>query len=127
MIGAVLGPYRVLEEIGKGGMGTVYRGVDTRLNRSVAIKILSGSDDTPSHRFLQEARAASALNHANIVHVYDIGSTDATHYIVMEFVDGETLHNVVAGKGLALKTAIEYALQITAALATAHTAGIVHR
>src|SRR5437660_1051169 len=110
MIGADLGPYRILEKIGEGGMGAVYRGVDTRLNRPVAIKILSCAGDSgPRQRFLQEARAASALNHPHIVHVYDIGSTDDADYIVMEFVDGETLHDTIAGKGLPLKTALEHA------------------
>jgi Tol biopolymer transport system component len=109
-------------------MGAVYRGLDTRLNRPVAIKILSGTGNSgPRQRFLQEARAASALNHPHIVHVYDIGSTDDTDYIVMEFVDGETLHDAIAGKGLPLKSVLEQAIQIADALATAHAAGIVHR
>src|SRR5271169_6104632 len=114
-IGDKLGPYEILEPIGKGGMGEVYRARDTRLNREVAVKV---SAERFSERFEREARAIAALNHPNICHLYDVGP----NYLVMEFVEGQPL------KGpLPLDTALKYARQIADALEAAHEKGIVHR
>src|ERR1700747_1279351 len=98
--GSKLGPYEILAPLGAGGMGEVYRARDTRLKREVAVKVLSAamaSDADRRKRFEQEARSASALNHSNIVTIYDIGATDETVYIAMELVDGRTLRELVHG------------------------------
>jgi tetratricopeptide (TPR) repeat protein len=122
--------YRLEEAIGHGGMGEVYRAVDTRLQRPVAIKLMRDNKGEVAQavaRFLREARAASALNHPNIVVVHDIGETDdGRHYIVQEFIDGVTLRNQMTGQ-LALPTVLDVGRQIAKALAAAHAAGIVHR
>src|SRR5215469_13833607 len=99
MIGHTLGHYKIEEKLGEGGMGVVYRAVDTRLGRVVAIKVVGASaaiDADRKSRFFQEARAASALNHPHIITIYDIGAADGADYIVMEFVSGKTL-DAVAG------------------------------
>src|SRR6202045_705847 len=114
-IGDKLGPYEILEPIGKGGMGEVYRARDTRLNREVAVKV---SAERFSERFEREARAIAALNHPNICHLYDVGP----NYLVMELVKGETLHGP-----LPVETALNYAKQIADALEAAHEKGITHR
>jgi eukaryotic-like serine/threonine-protein kinase len=130
VIGQVLGHYRIEAKLGEGGMGVVYRAFDTHLDRPVAIKILR-ADATSSperkRRFVQEAKAASALNHPNIVHIYDISSTDGTDFIAMEFVAGKTLDQLIGKSGLPLKDTLKYSIQIADALARAHAAGIVHR
>ena len=130
MIGQSLGHYRIEAKLGEGGMGVVYRAFDTHLDRPVAIKILR-ADATASperkRRFVQEAKAASALNHPNIIHIYDISSSDGTDYIAMEFVDGKTLDQLIGKSGLPLKETLKYSIQIADALARAHAAGIVHR
>ncbi len=130
MIGQALGHYRIEAKLGEGGMGVVYRAFDTHLDRPVAIKILR-ADATASperrRRFQQEAKAASALNHPNIVHIYDISSSGATDYIAMEFVDGKTLDRLIGKNGLVLPDLLKYAIQVADALARAHAAGIVHR
>jgi eukaryotic-like serine/threonine-protein kinase len=111
-------------------MGTVYRALDTRLGRPVAIKALPPEatiDLERKKRFIQEARAASALNHPNIITIYDIDTADGVDFIAMECVDGKTLQQLIGRKGLPLSEALQYAVQITDALATAHAAGIVHR
>ena len=122
--------YRLEELIGRGGMGEVFRAVDTRLQRPVAIKLMRdtrGEAESAVHRFLREARAASALNHPNIVVVHDIGETaDGRHYIVQEFIDGVTLRAMMT-EVLPLATLVDLGRQIARALAAAHTAGIVHR
>jgi Tol biopolymer transport system component len=126
--GERLGPYEIVAPIGAGGMGEVYRAIDPRLHRAVAIKILGGASSPDSRaRFLQEARAASGLNHPNIVQVYDVGSTDGTDFIVMELVEGATLLQAIGPKGLDTAAALDYAIQIADGLAAAHTAGVVHR
>jgi serine/threonine protein kinase len=130
MIGKTLGPYRVTEKLGEGGMGVVYKAVDTRLDRSVAIKVLpvnSVAQSDRKRRFVQEAKSASALNHPGIVHVYDIGDADGVDFIAMEYVDGTTLHELIGKKGLSVSQAVPVAVQIADALAAAHAAGIVHR
>jgi Tol biopolymer transport system component len=130
MIGTRLGPYQITEPLGAGGMGQVFRATDTRLNRSVAIKILSRNkvaDPERKRRFWQEARAASALNHPNIVTLYDIASDSGVEYLVMEFVPGKSLDKLITPKGLPLAEALSYARQIAGGLAAAHAAGIVHR
>src|SRR4051794_1203822 len=130
MIGQALGHYRIESKLGEGGMGVVYRAFDTHLDRPVAIKILP-ADATASperkRRFVQEAKAASALNHPNIVHIYDISSSDGTDFIAMEFVPGKTLDQLIGKSGLPFKDTLRYSIQIADALARAHSAGIVHR
>ena len=130
MIGQSLGHYRIEAKLGEGGMGVVYRAFDTHLDRAVAIKILR-ADATSSperkRRFVQEAKAASALNHPNIVHIYDISSSDGTDFIAMEFVPGKTLDQLIGKCGLPLRDTLKYSIQIADALARAHSAGIVHR
>jgi Tol biopolymer transport system component len=128
--GAQLGPYKLEAQLGAGGMGEVFRATDTRLHRTVAIKILPHdkvADPERKRRFLQEARAASALNHPNIVTLHDIASDSGIDYLVMEFVPGASLDKLITPKGLPLAEASNYAQQIASALAAAHAAGIVHR
>src|SRR5579872_5820617 len=130
MIGQALGHYRIEAKLGEGGMGVVYRAFDTHLDRPVAIKILRADATTSPERrrrFQQEAKAASALNHPNIVHIYDISSSGGTDYIAMEFVDGKTLDRLIGKSGLVLSDALKYAIQVADALARAHAARIVHR
>src|SRR5713226_4728670 len=128
--GTKLGPYDVQSLLGSGGMGEVYRARDTRLGRSVAIKILpSNLALDPEHldRFEQEARSASALNHPNIVTIYERGQDGSTHYIAMELVEGKTLRELLAFGLLPIRKAIEIAAQVADGLAKAHEAGIAHR
>ena len=122
--------YEIVREIGRGGMGVVYQARDPRLDRHVAIKVLppeSVADPTRKQRFVQEARAASALNHPNIVTVYEIDSDNGVDLMVMEHVEGAPLDRLIPAKGLPPSTALTYAIQIADALATAHEAGILHR
>src|SRR5271170_3126612 len=133
MIGKTLRSYRIESKLGAGGMGVVYKAVDSHLDRTAAIKVLVGSAVSADRerRFIQEARTASSLNHANIVTIYDIDTQEIdgqpVHYIAMEYVAGETLDHLIGRKGLRVRTALKYAAQIADALATAHAAGIVHR
>jgi serine/threonine protein kinase len=111
-------------------MGEVYRGRDPRLGRDVAIKVLpsnASSDPGRLHRFAQEARAAAALNHPNILAVYDVGVHDGAPYIVSELLDGKTLREHLSDGPIAVRTTIDYAVQIARGLAAAHEKGIVHR
>jgi eukaryotic-like serine/threonine-protein kinase len=128
--GSQLGPYEILAPLGSGGMGEVYKARDVHLGREVAIKTIASKravNDERRQRFLQEARAASALNHPGIVTIYDISRSGEVDYIVMEYVRGRTLDRVIGKHGLGVQEAIRYALQIADALSRAHTAGIVHR
>src|ERR1700680_4224840 len=128
--GTRLGPYEVVAPLGAGGMGKVYRARDTRLDRSVAIKILSAAfsaDCDRLDRFEQEARSASALNHPNIVTIYELGQDGSTHYIAMELVEGRPLRKLLLDGMLPIQKAIEIAAQIAEGLARAHEAGIAHR
>jgi serine/threonine protein kinase len=130
MIGQALGHYRIEAKLGEGGMGVVYRALDTHLDRPVAIKILRADPTTSperKYRFVQEAKAASALNHPNIIHIYDISSSGDTDFIAMEFVAGKTLHQLIGKNDLSLRDTLKYSIQIADALARAHSAGIVHR
>src|SRR5215510_2017612 len=126
--GTRLGPYEIVAPIGAGGMGEVYRARDPRLGREVAIKVLSATlsiDPERLQRFEQEARAAAALNHPNILAVYDIGSHESAPYIVSELLAGQTLRETMGG--LSIRKALDYAIQIAQGLAAAHEKGIVHR
>src|ERR1051326_3191438 len=128
--GTELGPYRVSERIGSGGMGEVYKAHDTRLGREVALKVLPEvlmSDPGRRARFVSEARTASRLNHPNCVTVYDIGEQDGRVFIAMEYVEGKTLDAVIPRAGLPLGETLKYAIPIAAALTKAHAAGIIHR
>jgi serine/threonine protein kinase/Tol biopolymer transport system component len=130
MIGKVLGHYRVIEKIGSGGMGEVYRASDQRLGRDVALKILKPSlahDQDRLRRFEQEARAAAALSHPNIVAIYDIGMHDGAPYIVSELLEGQTLRERLHNGPIPRRQAIDYARQIAQGLTAAHEKRIVHR
>src|SRR5580693_4294622 len=128
--GAKLGPYEVQSLLGSGGMGEVYRARDTRLDRTVAIKVLPqyrSSDPQRRQRFEREARAISALNHPNICHLYDVGSQDGTDYLVMEYLEGETLAARLRRGALPLTETLAIGSTIAEALGVAHKQGIVHR
>ncbi len=127
--GTRLGPYEIIAAIGRGGMGEVYRAVDTRLKRQVAVKILPAGNDNPEfrERFDREARAVAALSHPNIVAIHDVGVHDGIAYAAIELLEGETLRARIGGAPLALATAVDYAAQIGRGLAAAHDRGIVHR
>ena len=133
MIGKSLRSYRIEAKLGAGGMGVVYKAVDSRLGRTAAIKILSTGALNAEHerRFVQEAKAASSLNHPNIVTIYDIDTQEIdgkpVPYIAMEYVAGDTLDHLIGRKGLRIRDVLKYASQIADALAAAHAAGIVHR
>jgi serine/threonine protein kinase len=130
MIGQMLSHYRIVEKIGAGGMGDVYKAHDSRLDRHVAIKVLReelASDPERLKRFEQEARAASALDHPNIITIHDIAESDGVHYIVMQYVEGQTLRELLAEGPLSLEKLLDMAKQIAEGLAKAHEAGILHR
>jgi serine/threonine protein kinase/tetratricopeptide (TPR) repeat protein len=130
MIGRTISHYEITEKLGEGGMGVVYKARDSRPKRFVALKVLPAekvTDPERKQRFVQEARAASALNHPNIVTVYDIDQSDGIDFIAMEYVEGKTLDALIGRKGLKLNEALKYSIQIADALAKAHAVGIVHR
>src|SRR5215831_19040178 len=119
MIGKTISHYRILEKLGEGGMGVVYKARDTHLDRLVAIKVLPPekvADPERKRRFVQEAKSASALNHPNIITIYDIASESGTDFISMEYVPGKPLNQLITRKGLPLGEALSYAVQIADAL-----------
>src|SRR5882672_10928164 len=125
-----IGPYRIVRELGAGGMGRVYLGHDKRLNRPVAVKLLShygAAEEERIRRFRKEAFAASALNHPNILTIYEIGDFQGQNYIATEFIDGVTLRARLGDGELSLAMALEIAIQVASALSAAHEAAIVHR
>src|SRR3984893_11437329 len=126
MIGQTIGHYEIVEKLGQGGMGVVYKARDMQLDRFVALKILlpdKVANPERKLRFVQEAKAASALNHPNIVTIHEIGSEDGAAFIVMEFIAGRTLDRVIPRGGLKLAELLKYAIPIADALARAHAAG----
>jgi eukaryotic-like serine/threonine-protein kinase len=130
MTGRTISHYSVEEKLGEGGMGVVYKALDIRLDRFIALKILPAdkvADPDRKRRFIQEAKAASALNHPNIITIHDIDQADGVDFIAMEHVDGKTLDHVIPRNGMRLSELLKYAIQIAGALSRAHAAGIIHR
>jgi serine/threonine protein kinase len=130
VIGKTISHYSILEKLGEGGMGVVYKARDTHLDRLVAVKVLPAekvADPERKQRFVKEAKAASSLNHPNIITIYDIGQAEGVDFISMECVNGKTLDQLIPRRGMRLNEALKCAVQIADALARAHSAGIVHR
>ncbi|HYJ85682.1 MAG TPA: serine/threonine-protein kinase, partial [Pyrinomonadaceae bacterium] len=130
MIGTTLGNYKILEKLGAGGQGTVYKAVDSKLGRTVVIKVLPEeltAKQANLKRFEREARLASALDHPNICTIFDLNVIDDVHFIAMQYVPGRNVRQLVNGRPLDLSSALSIALQVTDALAAAHSQGIIHR
>src|SRR5262249_25601393 len=130
MEGRAIGYYKIDSLLGAGGMGEVYLAKDTRLGRRVAVKLLPHEftqDRERVQRFQREARAASALNHPNIITIFEVGQTEGAYFIVTEFIDGQTLRQRIKGSTMKLRESLEVATQVAGALVAAHEAGIIHR
>src|SRR5260370_24821335 len=130
MIGGKLGNYRILEKIGAGGQGTVYKATDTKLGRSVVIKVLPPeltAKEANLKRFEREARLASSLDHPNICTIFDMDEAGGLHFITMQYVEGRNVRQLVNGRPLELESALRIAVQVADALAAAHASGILHR
>jgi serine/threonine protein kinase len=130
MTGKIISHYLILEKLGEGGMGAVYKARDSHLDRFVASKNLPAekvADPERKRRFVQEAKAASALNHPNIITIYDIDQTDDVDFLVMEYVQGKMLDALVPRKGMRLNETLKLAIRMPDALAKAHSADIIHR
>ena len=130
MIGSTLGNYKILEKLGEGGQGTVYKAVDSKLGRTLVIKVLPAeltSKEANLRRFEREARLASALDHPNICTIFDLNEIDGVHFIAMQYIEGRNVRQLVNGRPLSLESALSIALQTAEALAAAHSRGIIHR
>src|SRR5467141_3805796 len=130
MIGAKLGNYRILEKIGAGGQGEVYKATDTKLGRTVVIKVLPPEltvKEANLKRFEREARLASALDHPNICTIFDLNDIEGVHFIAMQYVEGKNVRELVSGRPLDLRSALSIAIQVADALDAAHARGIIHR
>jgi serine/threonine protein kinase len=128
--GTKIGPYEIVSLLGAGGMGEVYRARDSRLRREVAVKVLPPSfaqDADRLRRFEQEARVVGALNHPNILAIFDVGAQDGAPYLVSELLEGQSLRQLMQGSPLPQRKAVEYGIQIARGLAAAHEKGVVHR
>ncbi|MFQ5652966.1 MAG: serine/threonine protein kinase, partial [bacterium] len=130
MIGQTISHYKIIEKLGTGGMGVVYKGLDTKLDRFVALKFLPphlSQDEENKKRFIHEAKAASALNHPNIATIYEIDEAEGQIFIAMEYIEGGDLKSIIDERRLMIDESVEYAIRIAEGLAKAHAKGIIHR
>src|SRR6266704_6813975 len=130
MVGQTLGNYKILQKLGAGGQGTVYKATDNKLGRTVVIKVLPAEltvKDTNLKRFEREARLASSLDHPNICTIFDLDEANGLHFIAMQHIEGRNVRQLVNGRPLELQSALRIAIQVTEALTAAHARGIIHR